>query len=176
MNLDNVKVLISEEEIEKRNLELAEEIYKQYGDEEVTFLITLKGATPFAMDLAKKYKGDCVFDFIRVSSYAGTESTGNIILKVPVKEENIKDKNILVIEDIIDTGNTMKYLIAYLKDLGAKSVRTCTLLNKQARRKVDVKADYVGFEIDDYFVMGYGLDYDEKLRQLPYVGYIETNK
>ena len=171
--MENIKVLVNEEEIDKRTKELADELYKVYGDSEVAFVITLKGACPFAMKLATYYKGDCTFEFIRVSSYQGEQSTGVITLKYPLKEENIRGKHALIIEDIVDTGYTLDYLRKYVKDLGATDVKEVTLLNKKSRRVVDIVPTYVGFEIDDLFVLGFGLDYDEKLRNLPFVGYIE---
>ena len=100
-------------------------------------------------------------------------STGNILLKIPLKEENIKDKNIIIVEDIVDTGRTFNYLVDYIRKMNPKSVKSCVLLDKPSRRVVNFEADYVGFKIDDLFVIGYGLDYDEKYRNLPYIGYIK---
>ena len=170
--MEKIKVLYSEEEILKRVSELGEELYKVYGDEEVVFVSVLKGSIFFAVDLAKKFKGDARIDFLRVSSYEGENSTGNINLKIALKEENIKDKNVLIVEDIIDTGRTMKFLVEYINGLGAKTVRSCSLLDKKSRRVENIDADYVGFSIPDLFVIGYGLDYDEKYRNLPYIGVV----
>lgn len=170
--MEKINILYDENAIMNRISELADELYKVYGDEEVVFVSVLKGAIFFTVDLAKKFKGDARIDFLRVSSYEGENSTGTINLKLPLKEENIKGKNVLIVEDIIDTGRTMKYLIKYVKDLGAKSVKSCVLLDKKSRRTEDIDADYVGFEIPDLFVIGYGLDYDEKYRNLPYIGVV----
>ena len=105
----------------------------------------------------------------------GENSTGKVTLKVPLKKEHIENKNIILVEDIVDTGRTFNYLVEYIKDFNPKSVKTCVLLDKKARRVVDFSADYVGYSIDDLFVIGYGLDYDEKYRNLPYIGYVKTN-
>ena len=169
---NKIEVLISEEKLQARIKELAEEIKKDYNDSEVLFCSVLKGAIFFAVDLMKNYDGDALVDFVRVSSYDGENSTGKIILKIPLKEENIKDKNVVLIEDIVDTGRTFNYLVEYVKKMNTKSVKTCVMLDKPSRRVVPFKADYVGFEIEDLFVIGYGLDYDEKYRNLPYIGYI----
>lgn len=170
---DKIRVLIDEEKLQERIKELAKEIAKDYEGEEVTFVSVLKGAIFFTTDLMKKYEGDCEINFVRVSSYVGESSTGTITMKIPLKEENVKDRNIILVEDIVDTGRTFDYLTKYVKELGAKDVKTCVLLDKKARRVVDFEADYVAFDIDDLFVVGYGLDYDEKFRNLPFVGYVE---
>ena len=170
---DNIEVLISEEKLQERIKEIALEIERDYQDEEVVFVSVLKGAVFFTVDLMKKYDGDALIDVVRVSSYVGENSTGNIELKVPLKKENIEGKNIIIVEDIVDTGRTFNYLVNYVKDFKPKSVKTCVMLDKPSRRVVDFEADYVGFSIDDLFVIGYGLDYDEKYRNLPFIGYIK---
>ena len=171
----NTEILISEEKVQKRIQEIAEEIKKDYQDEEVVFCSVLKGAIFFTVDLMKKYKGDALIDFIRVSSYEGENSTGKITLKIPLQKEHIEGKNIILVEDIVDTGRTFNYLVDYVKNLNPKSVKTCVLLDKKSRRIEHFEADYVGFSIDDLFVIGYGLDYDEKYRNLPYIGYVKKN-
>lgn len=172
--LNNIKVLIDEEKLQVRIKEIANEIKKMYQDEEVIFCSVLKGAIFFTVDLMKNYTGDCEINFVRVSSYQGENSTGNIELKIPLKEENIKGKNIVIVEDIVDTGKTFQFLMEYITKMNPKSIKTCVLLDKKARRVVDFNADFTGFNIDDLFVIGYGLDYDEKYRNLPYIGYIEN--
>lgn len=172
---NKIEVLINEEKLQERIKDLALEIKNDYNGEEVIFCSVLKGAVFFTVDLMKKYDGDCQIDFIRVSSYEGENSTGKITLKIPLKKENIENKNIILVEDIVDTGRTFNYLVEYVKEFNPKSVKTCVLLDKKARRVVDFEADYVGYSIDDLFVIGYGLDYDEKYRNLPYIGYIKTN-
>jgi len=171
---DKIEVLIDEEKLQSRIKELAKEIKNDYIDEEVVFVSVLKGAIFFTVDLMKDYDGDAIIDVVRVSSYVGENSTGIIELKVPLKEENVKGKNIILVEDIVDTGRTFNYLVDYVKQMGPKSIKTCVMLDKPSRRVVDFKADYVGFSIDDLFVVGYGLDYDENYRNLPYIGYIRN--
>lgn len=169
----NVDVLISEKELDERIGEIAKQIENDYKGEEVVFCSVLKGAIFFTVDLMKKYQGDCEINFVRVSSYQGENSTGVITMKIPLKKEDIENKNIILVEDIVDTGRTFKYLVEYVKEMNPKSVKTCVLLDKKARRVVEFEPDYTAFPIDDLFVVGYGLDYDEKLRNLPYVGYIK---
>ena len=173
--MDNIKVLYDEKALDKRIGELADELYELYGDDEVVFVCVLKGSALFTCDLAKKYKGDARFEFIRVSSYEGTESTGKIALKIPLSEKNIENRHVLIIEDIVDTGHTLKFLREYVEGMNPKSVRECTLLNKEARRTVSITPEFVGFEIPDLFVIGYGLDYDEKYRNLPYIGVVSND-
>lgn len=170
--MEKIDVLISEEQIKERVKELADALYEKYHDEELVFVCTLKGAVFFACDLMKNYKGEARIEFLRVSSYEGESSTGKINLKLPLKAENINGKNILIVEDIVDTGYTLSYIENYVKDMHPKKLETCTLLDKKARRKVEINPDYAGFVIDDLFVIGYGLDYDEKYRNLPYIGVV----
>ncbi len=172
---NKMEILIDEAKLQSRIKEIAEEIKKDYGDEEVVFCSVLKGAVFFTVDLMKNYQGDCLLDVVRVSSYEGENSTGEINLKIPLKQENIENKNIVVVEDIIDTGRTLKYLVEYLKKFNPKSVKTCALLDKKARRVVEFNTDYTGFEIEDLFVIGYGLDYDEKYRNFPYIAYVKND-
>ena len=170
--MEKIEKLISEDVINARVSEIAEELYQKFQDEEVIFVCTLKGAVFFACDLLKKYKGDARLEFLRVSSYEGESSTGKINLKLPLKAENINGKNVVIIEDIVDTGYTLEYITKYVKDMQPKALLTCALLDKKERRVVDINADYTGFVIDDLFVIGYGLDYDQKYRNLPYIGVV----
>ncbi len=169
----NIDVLINEKELDKRIKEIALQIKNDYKDEEVVFCSVLKGAIFFTVDLMKKYTGECEVNFVRVSSYQGENSTGTVTMKIPLKKEDVENKNIILVEDIVDTGRTFKYLVDYVKEMNPKSVKTCVLLDKKARRVVEFEPDYVAFSIDDLFVVGYGLDYDEKLRNLPFVGYVK---
>ena len=171
-DLSNLKVLISEEKLNERIQEIADQIYKDYNGQEVTFICILKGSIFFTVELSKRMKSDVNFEFIRVSSYHGQNSTGVIEMKVELQGD-IKDKDVIIIEDIIDTGRTLTYLLEYLKQKKPNSLSIVTMLSKEARREKFVKVDYVGFEIEDKFVIGYGLDYDEKYRNLHYIGYIE---
>ena len=160
------KVLITKEEIAKRVAQLGEQISKDYRGEPITLVCTLRGASIFFADLAREIDGDVEMDFIAVSSYgAGTSSSGEVKM-VKDLSAPIKDKNVIVVEDIIDTGITLNYLKKLLLARAPKSLKVCALLDKPSRRKVDFKGDYIGFEIENEFVVGYGLDYDEKMRNL----------
>ena len=171
--MEDLKVLINEKELHSRIDEIAKQIEKEYKGKEITLICILKGSVFFTVDLAKRINGDVKLEFIRVSSYNdGTESSGEIKMKLDLKD-SIQGKDVIVIEDIIDTGRTLSYLIEYLKMKKPNSVKLCALLDKPDRRVIDVKVDYTGFQIPDKFVVGYGLDFDERYRNLPYVGYIE---
>lgn len=173
--MEEVKVLIDEEKLHKRVEEIASQIESEYKGKEIILICILKGSVFFTVDLAKRINGDVKLEFIRVSSYnEGTESSGEIKMKLDLKD-SIQGKDVIVVEDIIDTGRTLSYLIKYLKMKKPNSLKLCTLLDKPERRiKKDVKVDYTGFQIPDEFVVGYGLDVDEKYRNLPYIGYIES--
>lgn len=171
--MGEIKTLINEEKLHARINQLAKQIEAEYGGKEITLICILKGSVFFTVELAKKINGDVRLEFIRVSSYGeGTESTGEIKMKLDLKD-SIQGKDVIVVEDIIDTGRTLSYLIEYLKMKKPNSVKLCALLDKPDRRVKQVKVDYTGFEIPDKFVVGYGLDWDEKYRNLPYIGYIE---
>lgn len=173
MNNSIKKVLLDEETIQKRVKELADQISHDYKDEGVMFIGILKGSIAFMADLMKAMSIDIQIDFMAVSSYgASTKSTG-VVRILKDLDADIKDKNILIIEDIIDTGTTLKYLMGYLNSRGPKSIKICSLLDKPERRKADVKADYMGFTIPDEFVVGYGLDYAEWYRGLPFIGILK---
>ncbi len=158
------KVLIERQDIAKRVSELGKQISNDYKGESVTLVCTLRGASIFFADLVREIEGDVVIDFIAVSSYgAGTSSSGEVKM-IKDLSEPIKDKNVIIVEDIIDTGVTLCYLKKLLLARSPKSLKVCSLLDKPSRRKVDFEGDYVGFEIENEFVVGYGLDYDEKMR------------
>ena len=171
--MENIKVLFDEKTINKRVKELACELYKKYQDEEVVFICTLKGAVFFACDLLKNYKGDARIEFLRVSSYKGTETTGTIEMNLSISKENIMKKHVVIVEDIVDTGYTLSFLNEYILKMKPKSLVTCTLLDKKIKRITNIEPTYSGFTIDDLFVIGYGLDYDGKYRNLPYIGYLK---
>ena len=176
MNKDIAKILISSEELDKITTRLAAEIDKDYTGEDKNLLLLciLKGSLVFMGDLMKKLSVPLEIDCMRVSSYgACTTSTGNVNIVLDLVRPDIDKCDILIVEDIIDSGKTLSYLTGYLKGKGAKSVRTCTLLDKPSRRVVDYSADYVGIEIPDEFVVGYGLDYAERYRALPYIGILK---
>lgn len=168
-----LKTLINEEKLHKRIEEIASQVEKEYKNKEITLICILKGSVFFTIDLAKQINGDVRLEFIRVSSYGeGTESTGEIKMKLDLKD-SIQGKDVIVVEDIIDTGRTLSYLIEYLKMKKPNSVKLCALLDKPDRRIQQVNVDYTGFQIPDKFVVGYGLDCNEKYRNLPYIAYIE---
>lgn len=171
--MEKLEVLINEQEIQKRVEQLAKQIKKDYEGKKLTLVCILKGSTFFTADLAKKIKKDLKIEFIQVSSYKGQKiSSGKINLKLDLTN-SIEEENLLIIEDIIDTGMTLDYLIKHLETKKPKSIKICTLLDKPDRRKYNVKVDYVGFEIPDKFVVGYGLDYNEIYRNLPYIAEIK---
>ncbi len=168
-----MKTLITEKQIRLKVIELAEEIAKDNSSGQLHVLFVLKGAFIFCADLIRAlsiHKLDVRVDYIIAKSYVGTESTGDVKFSVDV---DIKEKEVLLLEDIIDTGRTIKRLKEELMKMQPKSLRTVCLLDKPSRRDVDMKVDYVGYEIEDRFVVGYGLDYDEKYRYLPFIAEIE---
>ena len=170
---EKIKVMLSEEELAGRIKELGAEISKDYEGEEIFLVGILKGAAFFATELAKRITVPVIIDFMSTSSYgAGTASSGEVRITKEL-DLDMTGKNVLIAEDIIDIGNTLSYLLQYFKDKGAKSVRLATMLDKPDRREVDVKVDYNGFTIPDEFVVGYGLDYDQRYRNLPYIGIVE---
>ncbi|MGY0394462.1 MULTISPECIES: hypoxanthine phosphoribosyltransferase [unclassified Fusobacterium] len=169
-----IKTLLTREEVEKRIKELAKEIEKDYQGKELVVIGLLKGSIVFMSDLIKEINLPLVIDFMSVSSYSGTTSTG--VIKVSKDTTiDLKDKDILIVEDIIDTGLTLSHVKKLFQDRGVKSLKVCTLLDKPSRRTVEMKGEYVGFEIPDEFVIGYGLDYDQYYRNLPYIGVVVKN-
>ena len=171
---EKVDVLISEKEIDNRILEIADRINKDYEGEELTLICVLKGGVMFMCDLAKKLNLNVRLDFMSVSSYGSETKSSGVVKIIKDLDDSIDGKNVLVVEDIIDSGNTLSYLMDILKKRGPKSIKLCTLLDKPSRReKKDVFVDYVCFEIEDKFVVGYGLDYDQRYRNLPYIGVME---
>ena len=174
MHKDMEKVLITQEEIQEAAKRLAAQIERDYaGEDEIVFVGLLKGSVQFMADLLKNIDMMCTIDFICVSSYGkGTKSTGRVNI-IKDLSEPIDEKNVIIVEDIIDSGRTLSYLLKYLEIAGAGSVKTCTLLDKPSRRSVEFIPDYTGFTIPDEFVVGYGLDYDQRYRNLPYIGVVE---
>nr|WP_314610698.1 hypoxanthine phosphoribosyltransferase [uncultured Lachnoanaerobaculum sp.] len=173
---EKVDVLISEKEIDNRILEIADRINKDYEGEELTLICVLKGGVMFMCDLAKRLNLNVRLDFMSVSSYGSETKSSGVVKIIKDLDDSIDGKNVLVVEDIIDSGNTLSYLMDILKKRGPKSIKLCTLLDKPSRReKKDVFVDYVCFEIEDKFVVGYGLDYDQRYRNLPYIGVMELS-
>lgn len=169
-----IKELIRKEEIDKRLAGLAALIDEDYAGKEITAICVLNGAVYFGTELTLKMKTKMKMEFIKISSYEGKESTGKINLKLDIEDSKIQGKDVLIIEDIIDTGRSMKYLLEHLKSKNPKSLKVCALLSKPSRREIEVPIDYLGFEVPNKFVVGYGFDDEEGLnRNLPYVGYKE---
>ncbi len=176
MNSDILKVLVSEQEIDEATTRLAAEIDRDYAgkSEHLVLLGILKGSVPFLADLMKKVKSNPEIELMKVSSYgAGTKTSGSVKIILDWQRDNISECDIIIVEDIIDSGRTLSYLCDYLKQKGAKSVRTCTMLDKPSRREVNFVPDYCGKEVPDEFVVGYGLDYAESYRALPYIGVLK---
>ncbi len=175
MNNDIEKILITEAQLAERVRLLADEINAYYNGEPVVVVTILKGGAVFAVDLMRRLDMSVQVDFACVSSYgSSTISSGELIVKKDI-DIDVKNKNVLIAEDIIDTGVTLSKLRVMLKSRGAKDVKIVTMLNKPARRKVPIEADFKGFDIPDEFVVGYGLDYDENYRNLPYVGILKRS-
>lgn len=170
---EKIKVLLSEEEVDARIKEMGEQISKEYAGKQIHLVCVLKGGSFFMCELAKRISVPVSLDFMSVSSYGSETKSSGVIKIVKDLDEPLRDKDVLVVEDIVDSGRTLSYLMEMLKDRGPKSLRLCTLLDKPDRRVVDVNVDYTGFQIPDEFVVGYGLDYDQRYRNLPYIGIVE---
>ena len=171
---EKIKVLISEEEVDARIRELGEKISKEYEGKQIHLICVLKGGVFFMCELAKRITVPVSMDFMCVGSYGdGTKSSGVVRLAKDL-DESIENKVVLIVEDIIDSGNTLYYLMDVLRQRKPASLRLCTLLDKPDRRVKDVHVDWTGFEIPDEFVVGYGLDYAQKYRNLPYIGVVEV--
>lgn len=172
---ETVKVMIPEEQVEERIKQLGEQISKDYAGKQIHLICVLKGGVFFMCELAKRITVPVTMDFMSVSSYgAGTKSSG-IVKIVKDLDQSIEGRDVLVVEDIIDSGRTLSHLMKILNERKPSSICLCTLLDKPERREVDdVNVDYTGFQVPDEFVVGYGLDYDQMYRNLPYVGVVET--
>ena len=172
---DVLKVLITEDELRKRVYELGDQLTKDYSGKDVVVISVLKGSIMFMADLLRAFNNHVEIDFMVVSSYgAGVVSTGAVKM---IKDVflSIEGKDVLIVEDILDTGRTLHYIKEYLEGRKPNSIRICTLLDKPERREADISADYVGFTVPDEFVIGYGLDFNEKYRNLPYIGVLKPS-
>lgn len=170
---DKIRVLLTEEEVNKKISEVAAQINKDYEGKEVHLICILKGGVFFTCELAKRLTIPVSLDFMSVSSYGSDTKSSGVVKIVKDLDESLKDKDVIVVEDIVDSGRTLSYLLEMLRDRGPASLRLCTLLDKPERRVIDVHVDYTGFNIPDEFVVGYGLDYDQRYRNLPYIGVVE---
>lgn len=173
---DKIKELLSEEQVDNRIRQLGEQITRDYEGEEVFFVCTLKGASFFACELAKRVSLPLKMDFIAAASYGNEMQSSGEVRMIKDLDESIEGKNVIIIEDIVDTGRTLSYLMELFKKRNPKTLKLCSLLDKPERRVVDIRADYTGFEIPDLFVVGYGLDYAQKYRNLPYIGVVEPEE
>lgn len=166
-------VMINQKQINKRAAEIGKEIEKDFAGEEVILVGILRGAVLWMGDIMKNVSLDMTVDFMAVSSYgASTKSSGIVKINKDL-DTAIEGKNVIIVEDIVDSGVTLNYLKHYMENMNAKAVKICTLLDKPAGRRVDIDVDYIGFTVEDKFIVGYGLDYDQKYRNLPYISYLE---
>lgn len=170
---ERIEVLLTEEEVDRRIQEIGDQISRDYAGKSVHLVCVLKGGSFFMCELAKRISVPVSIDFMSVSSYGGDTKSSGVVRIVKDLDESLKDKHVIVIEDIVDSGRTLSYLLDMLQSRGPEDVKLCTLLDKPERRVVEVKVDYKGFEIPDEFVVGYGLDYDQKYRNLPYIGMVK---
>ncbi len=173
---ESIRVLIPEEQVEEKIKEMAEQISADIGDEPITLICILKGSVFFSCELAKHIKGPVLLDFMSVSSYGDDTKSSGVVKIIKDLDEPLEGKNVLVVEDIIDSGRTLSYLLENLQARKPKSLKLCTLLDKPERRVVDVNVDYTGFQIPDEFVVGFGLDYAQRYRNLPYIGVLEFHE
>ena len=170
---ERISVLISEEEVREKIREIADRINSDYAGKELHIICILKGGVFFSCELAKMLTMPVSMDFMQVSSYGNATSTSGIVRIVKDLDDSMEGKEVLIVEDIIDSGKTLHYLIPVLKQRNPKSIRLCALLNKPDRREADVTIDYLGFELPDEFVVGFGLDFAQKYRNLPFIGVVE---
>ncbi len=171
---ERVRVMIQEEEVKRRIQEVADQINADYGDTPLHLICILKGGAMFMCELAKRLTMPVSFDFMSVSSYGGGTCSSGVVRIIKDLDESLEGKHVLIVEDIIDTGRTLAYLIDILNQRGPKDIHLCTLLDKPERRvKKQVRVDYTCFTIPDEFVVGYGLDYDQKYRNYPFIGLVE---
>lgn len=170
---EHIRVLLPEEDVDKKIKEIGEQISKDYAGKAVHLVCVLKGGSFFMCELAKRITVPVSFDFMSVSSYGSETKSSGVVKIVKDLDEALEGKEVIIVEDIVDSGRTLSYLLEILEKRGPKSLAICTLLDKPERRVTDIKVNYTGFEIPDEFVVGYGLDYDQKYRNLPYIGVVE---
>lgn len=173
---ERIEVMLSEEKVTKRIEELAAQISKDYEGKELHIICILKGSVFFTCELAKRITVPVTLDFMSVSSYGNDTKSSGVIKIAKDLDESILERDVLVIEDIVDSGNTLSYLLDMLQNRQPKSLKLCTLLDKPERRRKPVDVDYIGFEIPDEFVVGFGLDYAQKYRNLPFIGVVKFDE
>lgn len=174
MERDVQEILISEQQLKDKIQELADQVYQEYADKNPIFIGVLKGVVVFYADFIRAFKAPCQLDFMWISSYVGTESTGKMLVRQDLTAD-LKGRHVVILEDIYDTGNSLSFVYNHILSKEPASLKVCTLLDKPEGRKpgITLKADYTGFVIPNAFVVGYGLDYNEKYRNLPYVGILK---
>lgn len=173
MREDVKQILFSEEEIKRKISELGEKISRDYKGKDLLIVGVLKGSVVFAAELLKEITINCEIDFMAVSSYGSSTESSGVVRILKDLDHCVEGKDVLIVEDIVDSGTTLAYLLDYLKARKVNSVKIVTLLNKPARRKIDVPVEYIGFEVPDEFIVGYGIDYAEKYRNLPFIGILK---
>lgn len=173
---DVAEILITEEQIQAKTRELGQLISRDYAGQDLLLICVLKGAISFLADLMREITIPHEIDFMAISSYGSSTESSGVVRILKDLDTNIEGRNVLIVEDIVDTGRTLDYITQNLKTRRPKSVRICTLLNKPSRREIDIPLDYVGFEIPNKFVIGYGLDFAEIYRSLPYIGVLKKEK
>ncbi len=173
---ERVEVLLTEQEVDERIQAIGGQISRDYAGKQVHLVCVLKGGAFFLCELAKRITVPVSMDFMSVSSYGSDTKSSGVIRIVKDLDESLKDKDVIVVEDIVDSGRTLSYLLKMLQSRGPRSLALCTLLDKPERRVVDVNVNYTGFQIPDEFVVGYGLDYDQRYRNLPYIGVVKFDE
>lgn len=173
MRKDIKEILLSEEQIRSKTRELGKKISHDYKGEEVVLIGILKGSVMFMADLLKEIEIPCYMDFMAVSSYGNATESSGVVRILKDLDYEIKDRNVIIVEDIIDSGITLNYLIGYLKARSPKSVEIACLLNKHEKRKIEIDVKYLGYDVEDQFLVGYGLDFAEKYRNLPFIGILK---
>lgn len=172
---EDIKVLFTEEELQNKVKEIAKVINNEYNQEKIYVICVLKGSVMFTVDLVKHLEMPIKMEFIRLSSYGSSTTSSGKVNAVDISLPDLNDKNVLIVEDIVDTGLTAKFLLDFIdNNFRTKSTKFCSLLDKKCFRKTEIEPDYIGFDIDNKFVIGYGLDFDGLFRNLPYIGYVES--
>lgn len=167
------EIMITQEQISQRAREIGEQITRDYAGKDIVLVGILRGAVLWMGDIMKNVDLDMEIDFMAVSSYGSSTKSSGVVKIIKDLDSDIEGKHIIIIEDIVDSGITLNYLKHYLENRNTKSVRICTLLDKPAGRKTDIQVDYIGFEVEDRFIVGYGLDFDQKYRNLPYISFLK---
>lgn len=175
---DKIQVMFSEEEVNERIRELGEQITREYKGKKLRLVCILRGAVFFMCELAKRIELPVAFDFMSVSSYGSKTTSSGIVRIIKDLDDPLTGEDVIIVEDIIDSGRTLSFLKELFRSRGAASIRTCTLLDKPSRRdpSIDLKVDYCGFEVPDAFVVGWGMDYDQRFRNLPFIGYVNVDE